>query len=256
MFFLHGSNNSADIIRMATAYEFDQLAEQHGYIMVYPQGYKKHWNDCRGSASYAANTDNIDDIAFFKAMINYFVDKASIDREQVFVAGISNGGQLAYKLAFESPESVTAIATFAANLPEQSNLDCSQSGQPISVAIFNGTEDAINPYNGGLVDLFGDTSRGVVLSTRETVDYWLRLAGITSAAQEKTLPERDGLAHTSVIEQRWQNNEGIQVRFYSLQGSGHVMPSTITRAPRILGEKSGDISGAEEIIDFFLNQSE
>lgn len=252
IFVLHGSNSHGEKMRVSTAYEFDILAETHGFIVVYPSGYKNHWNDCRASAGYAANQENIDDIVFFEEMIDYFSEQQSVDRNKVFLTGMSNGGHMAYRLGFESPELFKGIAAMAANLPVDSNFDCKKSGQPISIAIFNGTEDKINPYDGGLVVLSGNASRGEVQSSQQSIQYWLTLADIKESPTTKTLAERDGLSHTSVTEQRWQNEQGVQVRLYTLQGSGHVIPSTLSRAPRILGEKAGDISAAQEIVGFFL----
>jgi poly(3-hydroxybutyrate) depolymerase len=42
------------------------------------------------------------------------------------------------------------------------------------------------------------------------------------------------------------------VRLYTLQGSGHVVPARHVPLPRFLGTTAADISGAEEIVDFFL----
>lgn len=41
--------------------------------------------------------------------------------------------------------------------------------------IINGTADQINPNDGGLVVLNGDSSRGTVWSSRETMQYWVDL---------------------------------------------------------------------------------
>ena len=72
VFVLHGSMGSAAGMREATAFGFERIAAAEGAIVVYPQGIEKHWNDCRGTADYAANTRNIDDPAFFAAMIDWF----------------------------------------------------------------------------------------------------------------------------------------------------------------------------------------
>lgn len=252
VFVLHASNGDGNGIRAALAYEFDLLAEQDGFIVVYPDGYQKYWNDCRRSANYSANKENIDDVAFFKAMIDFFEEHEGVDSRKIFVTGLSNGGHMAYKLALEVPKLFAAFAPIAANLPVDDNLDCKKTGQSVSIAVFNGTDDPINPYDGGLVEILGNTSRGIVLSTMDTVNYWRQLAGIHTKSSSHVFPESDGLPHTSVIEQRWQSDDGVQVRLFTLKGSGHVVPSRIIRPPRILGERAADISGSEEIVKFFL----
>ena len=38
---LHGSLMDAKSMREWTGYEFDQLADQHGFVVVYPDGYTR-----------------------------------------------------------------------------------------------------------------------------------------------------------------------------------------------------------------------
>ncbi|MEH6549835.1 MAG: PHB depolymerase family esterase [Pseudomonadales bacterium] len=252
IFVLHGSNQPGDSMRKATGFEFETLADQYGFIVVYPDGYQKHWNDCRASADYQANQKNIDDPAFFTAMISYFSETHSVDSERIFATGLSNGGHMAYRLALELPDIFAAVAPMAANLPVDSNMDCQKSGRPISIAVFNGTEDPINPYQGGRVKVGSNDSRGDVLSSHDTIGYWLGLAQINNEPETRTHPEQDGDDSTSVREDRWLGNDGTQVRLYTLQGSGHVVPSRIVTFPRILGKGAGDISAPQEIVNFFL----
>lgn len=253
VFILHGSTRSGEKMRQSSAFEFDELADTRNFIAVYPDGYLNHWNDCRASADYQANTENINDTLFFKDMIEFFKNKYQVNQQKVYATGISNGGHMAFKLALEAPEIITAIAPIAANLPVQENSDCQQSNQAVPVALFNGTHDPINPYQGGMVTLAGNASRGKVLSTDETMAYWLNLANITQPAEIKTHNELDNNKDTSVIQSTWKANNALKFQLYTLQGSGHVFPSTKIRAPRILGASAGDISSAKEIINFFLD---
>ncbi|NNC55557.1 MAG: hypothetical protein HKO07_07540, partial [Pseudomonadales bacterium] len=124
---LHGSMGDADSIRKRTAYEFEMLADQHRFLVVYPDGYKHHWNGCRRSADYAANTERIDDVGFMRTLVDWLVAHYSIDPQQVFIGGYSNGGHLSYRIALEAPALVSGIATFNANLPAAANLGCKES---------------------------------------------------------------------------------------------------------------------------------
>jgi polyhydroxybutyrate depolymerase len=254
IFVFHGSRGSGERIREATRWEFDELADRYGFIVVYPDGFENHWNDCRASADYTANTREIDDIDFIITMIDYFEDTRGIDPRRAFAAGLSNGGHMVYRLAFETPERFAGFAAVAANLPVTQNLDCVPVKDPVSLAVFNGTRDPINPYWGGLVSLLGNDSRGQVISTEETANYWRELAGISPQAEEIPHLDMDGDDATSVRELRWTGN-GKQVRMYTLAGSGHVWPTPRGRFPRIFGGDAGDISAAEEIVEFFLQDN-
>jgi len=257
IFFLHGSGSSGDGVRRAAAYEFDLLADQRKFLLVYPEGFEHHWNDCRASADYSANTRNIDDPAFFNAMIRYLRDHYAISTRHVFVAGWSNGGHMAYRLALEEPQHFAGVAAIGANLPVVENLDCEPSNTAISVAMFNGTTDPINPYYGGTVKVVGNASRGEVRASRTTMDYWLALAGIDSGVDNAPRviehPDVDGNRNQQVIEHRWGADAKYRFRLYELRGSGHVIPSKIARFPRLAGGDAGDISAAQEIVGFFLD---
>lgn len=251
IFVLHGSMGSGEFIREQTAYEFDLLAEQYGFIVVYPDGYKRHWNDCRASADYAANQENIDDVNFLKDVIAIFIRDYQIDHDRVFATGHSNGGHMAYRLAFEAADIFSGVAPISANMPVNENNDCKQQSQPISLAVFNGTNDPVNPYDGGLVSIMGNTSRGGVLSSWNSITYWKNLAHINDEPSIENMPEVDSVQTTGVVKYRWLNERGIDIRLYELQGSGHVVPSKIKQYPRVMGGNAGDISGPEEIIKFF-----
>ena len=252
VFALHGSGGSGEGMRRYSHYQFDVLADREGFVVVYPDGWKRHWNDCRRSADYAANTENVDDPAFFRTMIDYFVEHLHADRGRAFALGVSNGGHMAYRLALEMPQSFAALAAVAANLPVAGNLDCTASGQPVSIAIVNGTEDPLNPYNGGLVKVMTNTSRGYVRSTAETAAYWRGLAAADGPPVTTYLPETDGDPRTRIRLERWRGRGGIEVRVYTLEGSGHVLPARASSlVNRLLGGSARDIDAAPELWAFF-----
>ena len=252
VFVLHGSKLHGDIIRLQTGYQFDVSADREGFVVVYPNGYENHWNDCRATASYAANRENIDDIAFFREMVRILSRKHDASDRDVFAIGHSNGGHMAFKLALEAPDLVRGVAAVSANMPLEENLDCEPTGKPVSVAVFNGTVDPINRWEGGPVVLFGDTSRGPVYSTEQTIAYWNGLAGIAFEPQTQDMPDVDHDPSTHVIRRIWRKNN-IEVRLYELTGSGHVIPSRVANLGLsvIFGPPAQDIETADEVWDFF-----
>lgn len=254
VFVLHGSQGSAAGMRDITAFTFERIAKEEGAIVVYPQGVEKHWNDCRGTADYAANTRNIDEPAFFAAMIDWFARELRADRGRVLVTGLSNGGHMAYRLGLERPELVRAIAPMAASLPVPATRDCAESGRPVAVAIFNGTEDPVNPHAGGLVSILGNSSRGEVLPSAATARYWAQLAGYAAEPATATLPDQDPDDGTRVQLERWRAADKPEIAHYIIEGGGHTVPSQGMSMPRIVGRTSHDIDAAHEAWEFFKRQ--
>src|SRR3984893_8423331 len=112
---LHGALMDAKSMREWTGYEFDQLADQHGFVVVYPDGYKHTWNDCHSQATFPAHTENVDDMGFVKGLIAREAAQRQIDEKHVYVLGYSNGGQMALRLALQAPEQVAGIAIAGAS---------------------------------------------------------------------------------------------------------------------------------------------
>ena len=124
-------------------------------MVVYPDSSKHNWNDCHKNATFPAKLENIDDMGFIHALIERLVREHGIDTKHVFVLGYSNGGQMAFRLAVEKPDEVAAVAALGPNLPTPDSSSCAQQGRTARVMLANGTLDAIDPYEGGKVTIFG-----------------------------------------------------------------------------------------------------
>ncbi len=254
VFALHGSTQSAQQMRVSTGYQFERLADEHGFVVVYPHGYHRHWNDCRKEGSYAAKELNVDDKGFILALISHFESTEEIDPSRVFATGYSNGGHMAYRLALEMPDRIAAIAAVAANLPTDENCSCEKSGGPIAVMILNGTGDPINPYNGGKVTLFGFGNRGPVRSAHDSAEYFVRLAGLTNLPVITRIKSTARFDSTSVEKLDWREPGKPEVLLESIEGGGHVVPQPLYRAPLFFGRTTHAINGPEEIWNFFVRQ--
>ncbi|WP_346293012.1 PHB depolymerase family esterase [Sphaerothrix gracilis] len=250
----HGSRADSDTMRVYTGYEFERLADQHGFIVVYPDGYEQHWNDCRKSGPYAANTLNVDDLGFVRALIRRFATEYGADTSSVFAVGFSNGGHMAYRLALEMPRSVHAVAAIGANLPTLDNLDCTPSGEPVSVLIMNGTNDPLNPFTGGEVNLYGFLKRGTVRSAQSSAEYFVQLAGTDLASSTRTQIRGDD-ADEVMDQTTWTSPNGPTVSLYAVHGGGHTIAQPYFRFPRLLGTTPTTLNAPDEIWKFFTERS-
>ncbi len=255
VFVLHGSVGDGRLARRSTYYEFDRLADRHGFLAIYPDGFEQHWNDCRAAARYLANTQDIDDVAFFSAMIDHFVAEHHANPERVYATGISNGGQMSYRLALELPERMAAVAAVAASLPDDANLDCVKSGRPVAVLVMNGTRDPMNPYEGGSVALYGIWGdRGTVLSTDATVAYFAGLAGHRGPPHVVAYPDVATHDDSRAELRTFRDGPGPEVALIALAGGGHTFPHPFHRFPRFIGATNADLDGAAEIWRFFADK--
>ena len=157
--------------------------------------------------------------------------------------GYSNGGHMAFRLALEAPELLAGVAAVAANLPAPENMDCHASGRPIPVLMINGTEDPINPYQGGDVTIFGHGNRGRVLSTAESAAWFAQLDGaapaITAEHLPSTAPTDPGWAERAL----WKSPSGMEVSLFTIHGGGHTLPQAQISYPAQLGKTTPGLDG-------------
>ena len=249
---LHGSMGSGAQARAHFGYDFDRLADQNGFIAVYPQGFEGHWNDCKKKGPFAAKRENIDDVGFLHALVDRLVADHGIDRSQVFVTGVSNGGAMTLRLALQTPDFARAYAAVVSSVPTPENLALVPMKQPVSVLLMNGTDDPFNPWRGGDVALYGVWgNRGPVLSTQASIDYFRKLDGLDGAPRVTHLPDRDPGDGSTVTRSLWSAPGKHSVVLYTIQGGGHGLPHPATYGRRLLGHTNRDIHAADEIWEFF-----
>jgi polyhydroxybutyrate depolymerase len=244
---MHGSGESGNHVRRWTGYGFDRLADEHGFAVVYPDGYEGYWNACNIVGDYSANKLNIDDVRFLTAMADKLIVDVGIDRDRVFATGVSRGGSMAYRLALEAPSRFRAVAAVAASVPTPDNFKCKPAEQGTSsVMIMNGTKDPIIPFDGGEVKFYGFLKRGTVRSSRASGQYLADLNHIAGP------PETIGEDHVERV--LWHGGSKVEVELVAVLGGGHGIPQPYFRYPRLLGPTLEEPNGPAVIWAFFGRQ--
>jgi len=252
---LHGSGGTGERIQRATAYAFDLLADQFGFIAVYPDAYDKHWNDCRAAGDHAAKQLDLDDAGFIRSLLAFLQKQHDIDTSRVFGVGLSGGGQMVLRLALETPELIRGVVAIGANMPSSESLDCAPAGQAIAVMFINGTADPFNPFDGGEPAWLGRFGRpGKVKSSLESAEYWAGVAGHQDAPFQHRYPDNvpeDGSVATRMV---WSGQGRPEISLITVHGGGHTIPHPDKRFPRFLGPTNRDFSAAEEIWRFYQRE--
>jgi polyhydroxybutyrate depolymerase len=217
---------------------------------VYPEPIGGFYNGCRNRDAGDGNKPIIDDVGYIRKLIDHFAATLSIDRAHVFAAGLSDGGDMAMRLALEAPDSVSAVAAISVNMPSDVSQKCSASNKPIPFLLMNGTADPIVPYNGGRVSLFG-IDGGEVRSTEKTIEYFRKLAGHAAEPHREILPDKVKDDDSTVERLTWQKVGRPEIVLYTIHGGGHAIPHPTLRFGRIVGTTNGDINAPLEIWSFF-----
>jgi polyhydroxybutyrate depolymerase len=253
VFALHGSGENSAEMRIATGYRFDRLADEHGFGVVYPNGYEGYWNGCNIVGDYSANKLNIDDVAFLSALAGKLTTELGVDRGRVFATGVSRGASMALRLALEAPSHFRAVAAVSDNMPTPDNFKCKAATHGTSsVMIMNGTEDPLVPFDGGDVNLFGlFVKRGKVLGSRQSAQYFADMNHLASAPETKESQLADGVRVEQLL---WRDDSKVEVELVAIHGGGHGIPQPYRRRPRLLGPSPKEPNGPDMIWAFFDRQ--
>jgi polyhydroxybutyrate depolymerase len=211
---LHGgTGNGESAVRMSG---FNAVADRYGVIAAYPNGTGRAgdnllltWNG--GSCCAYAETAEVDDVGFLRAVVEDIRAHYAIDRNRVFATGLSNGAIMSQRLACEAADVFAAIAPVAGTL----NFSGCHPGQPVSVIEFHGTDDQHIPYDGG----YGPKSLVHVnfASVAATLAFWSAADGCASQPESSV--------QGSVRHDVWTHcAQGAAVELYTIEGGGHAWP--------------------------------
>lgn len=152
---LHGSGSSG--ARCLVDNGWMQEADRRGFIVAAPDGLPvlpdapadavanpTLWNE--GRLRNAGPRTAIDDVAFIEAMLDRLGADLPIDRQRTYVAGVSNGGSMAFRLAAEASDRFAALVV-AASVP----WTAERPERPMPTLVIVGTEDRLVPLRGGIV---------------------------------------------------------------------------------------------------------
>lgn len=245
---MHGGGGTHRGMVRLTKSRWNRLADEEGFFVVYPHAIEKHWDFGEGMTSQQRRR-RVDDLAYFRHVIDDVSERVPVDRASIFATGISRGGQASYFLACHLPDTIRAIAPVAMPLPTFMEDECAD-GPAVAVAVFNGTQDPQVPYGGGPITVLGKT-RDTVMSTEQTLALWRSRNGCADAPTRSTEIDEPG-DKTSVTKTEWADCDGAPVTLYRIENGGHTWPSGRQYLwVRLIGEVSKDIDGAAEAWQFF-----
>jgi polyhydroxybutyrate depolymerase len=140
---LHGAGQT---MREPQLWGYSRFVTDPGAVVVYPQGKKDPlFPDRPGYAWNAGAADTgTDDVAFIAALIGQMEATYPIDPTRVFIAGGSNGGQMAYRAACELADRILGVVVLSGSLL----VDC-RPVRPLLVIDVHGMSDTIQPPEGG-----------------------------------------------------------------------------------------------------------
>jgi polyhydroxybutyrate depolymerase len=231
---LHGRYDSDDYAEKA--YHWDEVADAHGFVVVYPDGYHRMWN--AGHCCGRAQKDNIDDVGFLSELIRQVTKSQNIDPKRVYIAGMSMGALMAYRMACESPVELAAIGGVSGDLV----FEC-PAPHATSVIEIHGGKDHLLPLNGK----YDASDPKYIPSVNDTVSKW-------------RVVDRCGDVHETVSDQVSdklnQCDAGRAVELIVIADAGHQWPEgkrhiAVLNKLIHLDQPSGRLDATERLWAFF-----
>jgi polyhydroxybutyrate depolymerase len=219
-----------------------RLADRHGFLVVYPDGIGRSWNDGREDPGIPAQRLSVDDVGFLTGLVDDLSRRYRVDLARVYVTGISNGGFMAQRLGCEAATRVAAIAPVVATIGVELAARC-KPARPVPLLMVNGADDPLVPFHGGQIRVFGRLRPGKVASVPDTVALWANTNGCRGTAEISREPDRDPSDGVQVRREALTRCRGeSEVILYVMEGGGHVWPGGPQYLPaRMIGRTTRDI---------------
>jgi polyhydroxybutyrate depolymerase len=209
---LHGRGMAPAVIAKRSGMLGDRPA-----IVVLPAGYGRSWN--AGACCAAAHAKAVDDVTFLSRLVAQVLrSEPDADRRAVYLAGLSNGGRMAYRMACQRPDLFAAVAAVEA----VSVYPCSAVGVPVPLLIVASTKDPLLRIDSEappkrMEGYLEPSVRGVVRS-------WSGVDGCSAAPTT--------IQVGALTQSRWTGcRGGVGVGLDLYRGGGHVWPQGSADTP-------------------------
>lgn len=244
---LHGGHTNPGQFAKTTG--FNSLADQERFIVAYPAGVNRHWND--GLDGTTLSTEN--DVAFISAMIDDIQKKQKIDSRRIYATGISNGGFMSQRLACELSHKIAAVASVASTIAPTVASRC-QPKRSVPILMINSPVDTFVPWQGGRMS---KNKSGTILSVPDMVNFWRTNNRCSEQAiaqpspSDTTIP--DGTAVTITRYGCSQSNS--DVFFVKIDGGGHTWPQGAEQPAWLVGKTTQNLNATRFIWNFLKGHS-
>lgn len=216
--------------------QWNRVADANGFIVAYPSAVAG-----RGPRAWRASggPGQRRDMQFIADLIDTLARRYRIDRERVYVDGLSNGGGMAFAVSCELAGRVAAIGVVAPAifLPWMSCRD----QRPVPIIAFHGTADSAVPYTGG--------KSWVAPNAFPAFEAWIERWGQRNSCS--------GHADSSVaadVVRREYRGCAAPVVMYRIEDGGHTWPGGGDFPEWFTGRTTRSVDASEEMWRFYRAQ--
>lgn len=214
---IHGYGGKAEGYRP----EMLELARKEGFAVCVPQGLKAPEGRTGWYAGYPAQKGmRKDDDLFICTLAKRLA--AEYDLKNLFLTGMSNGGEMCYIIGRNYPEAFNAIASVA-GLTMKWVADSLSFNGPVPFMEVHGTADKTSLWEG---DLENSGGWGPYIAVPDAVQAWVREDGCAEYEETVMPPYKEGsrevvLHHWTGGKPAGYNGRPSEVLLYEVKGGRH-----------------------------------
>jgi polyhydroxybutyrate depolymerase len=264
----HGRGADAAELREQSALE--KAAGARGMLVAYPEGLDRGWG--AGTRATRGRPDPDLDVRFTEALIAHLVRTERADPGRVYVAGFSNGGSMALRMAAQRPGLLAGAASVSGQLPAGDAAVKPTGSVPVMVVY--GADDPVRPL-AGWPSPPPDPGEPILpsLSARDSAEAFAAAGGagepVTEAEQgydrtvwrlrktpAKAPGETPGKASGKTPGKTSDATEADRaaaatVQLLVVHDAGHTWPGSSVTPPKGFGPTSAALDATDTILDFF-----
>ena len=265
LFFLHGLGD--DINNSFSSTNFKQIADEKGWILVYPQASDYTLTLPYGIGSYDFGTawtagvtiavtftiygtpltfnvtlnDGVDDSGFLNSLVDEMENNYNVDADSVFFAGFSLGGFMCHRMAIEHGERINGIASVSGLVgTDMENLTPTAN---VNMLLAFGTSDQVISYDEATITYNDFGPYNVGLPAESSIEWWRSFNNCDEEAILEQYPDTQNDGLTFEMYSYLNGNNGSRVSFLKVNNGEHAWYSG----------GSFDVDYETEIYRFFTN---
>ena len=190
-------------------------ADRHRFAVCIPEGLRDPQGERSWNVGYPFQTGwKVDDVKALCRMARHVQKRYHLSRENTFLTGMSNGGEMCYLMAYSKQKTFKAVAPIA-GLTMAWMYERLDAPRPIPLMEIHGTEDRVSEWTG---DMENKGGWGAYLPVPVAIGYWVAKNRCTSDQVERIQGEE---GHP-IIKHRYSGSPtGCEVWLYEVVGGVH-----------------------------------
>ena len=249
---LHGSGGMGATMLEKSGWA--KKADEAGFVAVAPDGLAmspgrtsnffanpRIWN--AGQLEPDAPRARIDDVGFFRKLLDELQTRYGTDPNRVYVTGHSNGAAMTFRLAVELSDRITAVAPVSSICW----IKDPKPVRPIPTLFICGANDPLVPVMGGESVL--PWGKRTTHPIAETLRIW------AEALECPTKPNTTKQLDQAQYFVYGPGRDGAMLTAYLVEAQGHNWPGGKQIVPFLMGPDNHRFRATDIIWDFFANQT-